>query len=88
MVISQELARELDRTRTQIDELRELEHRLEADYRAVPSRVGWLRALWIRLLRRDLLRQVQYLKLRNSVVRNCYLEAKRDEAREPARSRR
>jgi hypothetical protein len=87
-MVLQEFERELDLNRKRIDDLREYEHEVEMHLRVVRGRVGWLRALWFYLLRRELTRQVRLIKWRNNAVRNCYLQAIRDEERARASARR
>ena len=86
MATSEELERELDRIQREIDELREYEHEIEMALGAVNGRFKWLRAPGSYLLKRDVTRQIQLLKWRNNVMRNCYLAVKGDEEREHQRS--
>ncbi len=82
MATSEELRRELDNTCRRIDELREYHHEIETVLSAVHGRFKWLRAPGAYLLKKDVTRQIQLLKWRNNVVRNCYLAVKKNEERE------
>lgn len=79
MTPTTELERELDRIREEIDRMREYAYEIETDFRMVQDRCGWLQALSVYWLRRDLARRIELLKLRNNAVRACYLQKKRDE---------
>ncbi|MDP8926372.1 MAG: hypothetical protein M3M97_05575 [Actinomycetota bacterium] len=82
MATSEELRRELDRIRREIDELQEYEHAVETTLGALHGRFKWLRAPGAYLLKKDVARQIQSLKWRSNVVRNCYVAVKKGEERE------
>jgi len=71
--ITTRLERELESIREQIDELREYDYEI-AEHLHAAGAVG-LRALRARLLRRDIARRIEQLKLRNNMLRNGYLAA-------------
>jgi hypothetical protein len=81
MATSEELRRELDRIHREIDELREYEHEIGMTLGAVPGCLKWLRAPSAYLLKKDVDRRIQTLKLRHNVVHNCYLTVRRCEER-------
>lgn len=87
MVTSEELQRELDNIRQEIDELREHELEIEAVLGEIHGRLRWLRAPNARLLKRSIDARIQSLKLRYNIVHNCYLTVKRDEERKLLKSR-
>lgn len=86
MATAKDLQRELDEIRREIDELREgaldIEEVLDRS-----GRLGFLRAPNAWLLRRGLEARIQTLRVRYSVVHNCYLAVKRDEERAPLKIR-
>ena len=87
MVTSEELQRELDSIRREIDELREHALDIEAVLSEIHGRLRWLRAANARLLKRSIDARIQSLKLRYNIVHNCYLAVKRDEERRLLKSR-
>lgn len=87
MVTSEELQRELDDIRREIDELRDHELEIEAILGEIHGCLRWLRAPNARLLKRSINARIQSLKLRYNIVHNCYLTVKRDEERKLLKSR-
>jgi hypothetical protein len=87
MAASEELQRELDNIRREIDGLQEYEQQIELALGAVSGRLKWLRAPNAYLLKKDVGRRIQSLKLRHNVVRNCYLTVKMSEERRLRESR-
>lgn len=79
MAASENLRRELGSIEARIEELREILFRMDADFRAVQGRVGWLRTLQIRALKVNLERQIRELKQRREATRRCLAEARRFE---------
>lgn len=79
MVASETLRRELDDTERGIEDLREVRHRVEADFRPIRRQAGWIRAFAVYLLRRDLDRRIENLALHRDIARNCHAEARRYE---------
>ena len=74
MAASENLRRELESIEARIEELREDLHRLDADFRMVRGRAGWLWALRVRAMRVGLGRQVRELELRRGAARTCLVE--------------
>lgn len=87
MVTSEELQRELDSIRREIDELREHELEIEAVLGEIHGSLRWLRAPNARLLKRSIDARIQSLKLRYNIVHNCYLTVMKDEERKLLKNR-
>lgn len=81
MVASERLRRELDDIERRIEDLQEVRYQVEADFNAVREGAGWTRTVSVFLLRRDLTRRIQALKLQRDVARNCYAETRKYEER-------
>ncbi|MEW6637316.1 MAG: hypothetical protein AB1425_10960 [Actinomycetota bacterium] len=80
---SEDLEREMAAVCEEIDRLLEFDCEIEAYLKTIPGPLRWLRAPGASLVRRDLARQIEALKMRNTILRNCCLEAKRSEERAP-----
>lgn len=87
MVTSEQLQRELDDIRREIDELRDHQLEIEAVLGEIPGCFRWLRAPNAYLLKRSIEARIQSLKLRYNMVHNCYLTVKRGEERKLLKSR-
>ena len=81
MVTPDKLLQELHRIDRRIENLQETKHQIDTDFRMVRDQAGWVRRLSVYWLQKDLARQVQYLKMQRTMIRNCHVEAKKAEER-------
>jgi hypothetical protein len=75
---AEELRVELEGLRREIDELREYEHQIETALGAIPRPLRWLRAPDACLLKKEVGRRIESLRLRYNIVHNCYLAKGRE----------
>jgi hypothetical protein len=81
---SEDLRRESERIREEIDALLDEKYRIEAECSAIRGRARLYAALKARFLLQAIEQRIYLLKLRNTAVRNCYTQLRQEEERRPA----